>query len=369
MRPLKVGEIVEGRVVGTGRSSLYLDLGIHGTGIILGREFYEARDAIKNLKEGDTVFVKVIDSKNDEGYVEVSLRAAGKEIAWEKLKKMREENTPLLVKILGANKGGLLAEIDGIQAFLPASQLNQEHYPHVENADPSKIVRELQKLIGQELEVHILDLDAKEGKLILSEKLKEAEKIKELLQTCKVGDIVEGEVTGLTDFGAFVKFSMPAPGEKQSKEYVEGLLHISELDWGLVKHPSEILQVGQNIKVQIMKIEGNRVFLSLRAMKPDPWEGIDKKYKAGDIVQGTVAKFSPLGALVQVAPGVQGLCHIAEFGTRTKMRQSLEIGKEYDFVILQLEPKERKMTLKFAEKIQTATRDTLDEDIEKALES
>jgi len=360
LKPIKIGEIVEGRVVGKGRSSLYIDLGSQGTGIVFGREFYDARDIIKNLKEGDKIFVKVLDLKNEDGYIEVSLLAAGKEIAWKKLKKMKEEKTQLTVKILGANKGGLLAEVEGIQAFLPASQLSQEHYPRVESADPSQIVRELQKLIGKELEVHILDIDPEEEKLILSEKIKEAERIQELLSAYKVGDIVEGEVTGITDFGAFVKF-----GTKESSgegEELRGIIHISELDWDLVEKPEEILQVGQNVEAKIIKIEGDRVFLSIKAMKPDPWEKIEEKYKIGDVIRGMTVKFNPSGALVKIAPGLYGLCHISEFGTRKKMQESLQLGQEYDFTIVQLEPKEHKMALKLTQKPQEKSISEIDID-------
>jgi small subunit ribosomal protein S1 len=362
LRPLKIGEIVEGKVVGSGRSSLYIDLGRYGTGIVLGKEFYYAREEIKNLKKGDTVFIKVIDLKNEDGYVEVSLRAAGREIAWGKLRKMKEGKTPLTVKVLGANKGGLLSEVEGIQAFLPTSQLSKEHYPLVENADPAQIVRELQKLIGQELEVHILDLDPGKEKLILSEKIKESERVQELLGAFQIGEVVNGEVTAITDFGAFVKFAAKDPHAAE----VEGLIHISELDWDLVEKPQEILQVGQKVQAKIIKLEGDRALLSLKAMKPDPWEKIEGKYQVGESVRGQVLKFGPFGALVRIAPGIYGLCHISEFGTRRKMQESLELEKEYDFTILQFEPKEHKMVLAPAQKSYEKQVNALD--IERILE-
>lgn len=361
IKPPKVGNLVEGIVVGGGRSSLYLDLGAIGTGIVLGREFYVSRDIIKKLKKGDKVYAKIVDLENEDGYIELSLQAADKEIAWKELEKQKEEKIPIKVKILGANKGGLLAEVSGISAFLPSSQLSQEHYPKVENAEPAQIVRELQKLVGKELEVYILDIDPKEEKLILSERVKEIEKIKELLAAYKIGDVVEGTVTGIVDFGCFVTFPPKSKDLEEGKPEgveekivfdegkavsIEGLCHISELDWQLVEKPENIVQIGQKVKAKIIKIEEDKVFLSLKALKKNPWEEAALKYKKDDVVRGKVVKLNPFGAFVEVAPNVQGLCHISEFGTKEKMEEALKVGEEYEFIVLQIEPKEHKMGLK-----------------------
>lgn len=343
IKPPKVGDIVEGTVIGSGRSVLYIDLGNIGTGVVLGREFYISRDEIKNLKKGDKVYAKIIDLENEKGYIELSLQSAGKELAWEKLKKQKAENKPLKIKVIGANKGGLLTEVFGITAFIPSSQLAQEHYPRVENAEPNKIVRELQKLIGKELEVYILDLDPAQEKLILSEKLKEKEIIKEVLQNYKVGDVVDGIVTGIADFGCFIAF--PAKAEQK----IEGLCHISELSWQLVEKPEDVVKVGQKVQAKIIKIDEDRVFLSLKALQPNPWQEITQKYKKDDIVNGRVIKLGYFGALVEIESGIQGLCHISEFGTKEKMEEVLKVGKEYKFIILQIDPIERKITLKLAE--------------------
>ena len=168
--PLSIGATIEGKVVARDRSSLFIDLGLLGTGIIYGREFYEAKDTIKSLEAGDKVFAKIVDLENDEGYVELSLRDATKEISWQRLKELKDAGTIVSVRVTGVNKGGLLTNLDGIQAFLPVSQLAPEHYPRVADADKQKILKELQKFIGKSLEVKILDLLASENKLILSEK-------------------------------------------------------------------------------------------------------------------------------------------------------------------------------------------------------
>ena len=340
LKPPQVGKIIEGKVIGRGRSALYLDLGAFGSGIIYGKEFQEAKEEIKDLKIGDTVFAKIIDLENEDGYIELSLSQASDELTWEKLKQKKEAGETLKVKISGANKGGLLTEVSGIPAFLPVSQLLPEHYPRVEGAESSKILKELQKFVGKELEVKIFDLDPKENKLILSEKAKESEKIKEILKNYQVGDIVEGEITGITDFGVFIKFG---------KEGLEGLIHISELDWQLIEDPNEIVKVGQKVKAKIISISNDRVSLSLKALKKDPWEEIEKKYKKGDVVSGVVTKFNPYGAFVKLTPKIQGLCHISEFGTKTKMESTLKIGEKYNFQILSIDPKEHRMSLKLLE--------------------
>jgi small subunit ribosomal protein S1 len=340
MKPAKVGEIAQGKIIGFGRASVFVDLGAIGTGIIYGREFYQARDELKKMKVGDKISAKIVDLENEQGYIELSLREAGKEISWADLKTKKENGETINVKILGANKGGLLAEVAGIQGFLPVSQLSQEHYPRVEGADKTKILRELQKFVGQILEVKIFDLDPKEEKLIFSEKATAADKIREILKNYKVGDIVEGEITGIVDFGVFVKFG---------PENLEGLIHISELDWQLIEDPSEVVKVGEIVKAKIIDITDGRISLSLRALKKDPWQGIEKKYKKGDTVQGKVTKFNPFGAFVKIEPKIQGLVHISEFGTQEKMEQALKIGKTYNFKILQILPEEHKMTLTLLE--------------------
>jgi len=345
-KPAQIGKIVEGKIVGRGRSAVFLDLGPLGTGIIYGREFQEAKEELKSYKIGDNVFAKIVDLENEEGYIELSLNQASDEIGWETLQKKKQEEEKIKVKISGANKGGLLTEVSGIPAFIPVSQLSSENYPRVEGADSSKILKELQGFIGKELEVKVFDLDKKRNKLILSEKAKENEKLQKVLKNYKVGDIVEGEITGVTDFGVFIKFSSAAEGEKID---LEGLIHISELEWQLIEDPSEIVKIGEKVKAKIISIANDKISLSLKALKKDPWQDVEKKHKKGDTIKGSVVKFNPFGAFVQLSPKIQGLCHISEFGTKTKMEEKLKTGKEYNFQILSIDPKEHRMSLKLVE--------------------
>lgn len=343
VNPLSIGATIEGKVVARDRSSLFIDLGIYGTGIIYGKEFYIVKDIVKSLEIGDTVHAKIVELENDEGYRELSLKDATKEISWQKLKELRDSGTLVTVRVTGVNKGGLLTTLDGIQAFLPVSQLASEHYPRVANADKQKILKELQKFIGKTLEVKILDLLAEENKLILSEKAKSEEKTKETLKNYTKGDIIDGEITGVADFGAFIKFPFPVENEN---EQIEGLIHISELDWQLVENPTEVVKVGETVKAKIININNNQVFLSLKALKTNPWEEIEKQYKKDDTIKGKVTKFSTFGAFVEIAPKIRGLCHISEFASKEKMEEQLKIGETYDFTVLVIEPKEHRMSLK-----------------------
>lgn len=336
----KIGEIVEGKIVGKGKSSVFLDLGNWRTGVIFGREFYEAKSELKRLQIGDSVFAKIIDLENEDGYIELSLTRAGKELAWETLRQRRERNENVTVKILGANKGGLLTEVMGVPAFLPVSQLSAENYPKIDDGDSQKILKALQKFVGQEMDVKIFDLEPAEDKLILSEKAKDTEKVREVLKNYNIGDVVDGEITGVVDFGAFVKFG---------QEGLEGLIHISELDWQLIEDPAEIIKVGEKVKAKIIEIANDKVSLSLKALKQDPWDGIEETYKKGTVVKGKVVKFNSFGAFVQISPKIQGLCHISEFASQNKMEESLKINEEYKFQVLSVEPKEHRMSLKLEE--------------------
>jgi small subunit ribosomal protein S1 len=245
LKPLKVGDIVEGRVISKKAFAIYLDLGIFGTGIIYGKEFKKAKKELKNLKIGDKVLAKVVDLDNEDGFIELSVAGATKEIALEILRKKKEAGEKIKVKILGANKGGLLTKVSGVDAFLPVSQLSLENYPQVENGDPEKILEELKKFIGKEMEVKILGILEKDAQVILSEKLAKEEKG---IEEYKVGDVVEAEVSGITDFGIFLKFGAN----------LEGLVPISETN------PNLNLKIGEKVKAKIISIEGNRATFSLK---------------------------------------------------------------------------------------------------------
>jgi len=339
--PPTVGDIVEGNVIGIERSAVYIDLGAIGTGIIFGREFINARDLVRKINIGDNISAKVVDTNNKDGYTELSLKEAKQAIIWNDAESAITNKTVLEIPVQEANKGGLILTWQGIQGFLPASQLKADHYPRVTDGDKDKILEELKKLVGQKLSVIIITALPKEGKLIFSEKSPESSKEKEKMITkYKVGAEVEGEVTGIVDFGIFVKI----------EEGLEGLVHISEIDWALVEDTKALFKIGQKVKVKIIEVKDDKISLSIKALKENPWKEAEKKYKKGDVVEAVVIKFNKHGALASIEEGVAGLVHISEFGTEAKLREKLELGKRYTFKIVLFEAKNQKMGLSFVEK-------------------
>jgi len=335
---LKIGDIVEGRVLKKESRNLFLDLGRYGTGIVYGREFMNAKNIIKNLEIGGSIKAKVVDLDNEEGYVELSLTEADKYKVWEQIKELAERDEPITVKITGFNSGGLLAEINNLTAFLPVSQLNNEHYPRVETSDKKQIAEELKKIVAQELLVKIIDFNPRTNKLIISEREAADKTSQAALEQYQTGQIIDGLISGVADFGAFVKFvDNPA---------VEGLIHISELDHRLIDNPKEIVKIDEFVKAKIIDIKNGKVFLSLKALKPNPWDVVEKKYKVGQEVSGSVYKFTPFGAFINLDNEIYGLLHVSEFGSVEEMKNQLKLGKDYKFIINLIKPQEKRLILK-----------------------
>jgi len=335
--PPQVGDLVEGPVIAVEKSSVYVDLAPFGTGIIYGREFMTARDVIKKINVGDVIAAKIVDNAHKEGYLELSLKEARQALIWSEAESAIKEKKVLDLPVKEANKGGLLIEWQGIVGFLPASQLKAEHYPRISDGDKDKILDELKKLVGTRLSVAIITADPKEGKLIFSEKGSEQKEKEKIVSKYEIGDEVEGTVTGVVDFGVFVKL----------EEGLEGLVHISEIDWGLVDDPRNFVKTGQKIKAKIIEIKDGKISLSLKQLKANPWTEAAKKYKKDMAVTGVVIKFNKHGALASIEEGVAGLVHVSEFGSEEKLRKALELGKTYPFKIALFDPKEQKMALAY----------------------
>lgn len=334
---LKNEDLVEGPVISLGRAAVFVDLKPFGTGIIFGREYLNAREIIKKINQGDVIKAKVVETEGEDGYIELSLKEARQALIWSEADEAIRQKTVLELPVKEANKGGLIIEWQGLQGFLPASQLKPEHYPRVEDGDKDKILRELKKLVGEKISVSVISATPKEGKLIFSEKGFDQKERQEIVSKYAIGDEVEGEVTGIVDFGVFIKI----------EEGLEGLVHISEIDWGLVEDPRALFKVGQKVRAKVIEIKEGKISLSIKALKENPWKGAEGRYQKGDIVKGVVIKFNKHGALVSIEEGVAGLCHISEFGTEEKLRMALELGRTYNFQITLFEPKEHRMTLSY----------------------
>jgi len=333
-------DVVEGPVIAIGRARVFVDLHPFGTGIIYGREYLSARESLKNTNIGDIITAKVVGIEKKEGYIELSLREARQALIWSEAETAMQKKTAFELPIADANKGGLIINWQGIAGFLPASQLAPLHYPRVPDGDKDKIFMELKKLIGEKIEVQIITANPKEQKLIFSEKGAGSSERSSLVEKYHVADVAEGMVTGATEFGVFVKL----------EEGLEGLVHISEMDWALVENPKARYKVGEKVKVKVIEIKDDKVSLSIKALTDDPWKAAAEKYKKDQKVDAVVIKYNKHGALASIEEGVAGLVHISEFKDESDLRAKLELGKVYPFVIKLFEPKERRMTLSYAGK-------------------
>ncbi len=338
--PPAVEDLVEGPVISIDKGAVYIDLPPFGTGIIYGKEFQNARDIIKRINVGDTVAGKVVGIGSKEGYIEISLKEARQAIIWSEAEEAIRQMRIFELPISDANKGGLIINWQGLTGFLPASQLKPEHYPRIADGDKDKILDELKKLIGEKLSVTIIGANPKEGKLIFSEKSPETKEKGAIVSEYALGDEVMGEVTGLVDFGVFVKL----------EEGLEGLVHISEIDWGLVENPKTMFKIGEKVKVKVIEIKDDKISLSIKALKENPWKEAATRYKKDDVVEGVIIKYNKHGALASIEEGVAGLIHVSEFGSEEKLREKLEMGRTYTFKISLFDPKEQKMALSYVEK-------------------
>jgi len=333
----KVGELIKAVVINAGRNEVLLDINGVITGIVRGSELEDESGEYSNLKVGDEVEATVMELENERGLLELSFRHAGHQRAWDNLQKMLEEKKVISSKIIDANKGGLMVKVGGVMGFLPVSQLTPEHYPRVEGGDKTKILDILKSFTGVEFDVKVIDVDEREGKLIVSEKAAWEDKQQDLLAKYKVGTVVKGKVTGVVDFGAFVSFD----------DNMEGLVHISELAWQRIDDPRDVVRVGDETEAQIIGVDGSKISLSIKALHKDPWVEVGEKYKIGDIVKGKVLKLNNFGAFVELDDNIHGLAHLSELSAHDIKDASevLEIGDVKEFRIVSLEPHKHRLGL------------------------
>ncbi len=331
----KIGENMKGEVIEMGSNIIYVDLGSIGTGAIYGYGKFSGLSVFKNLKAGNFISATVVDLENEDGYVEMSLKQTSAEMIWKELEKKMEEKEIITTTVLEANKGGLMVKISGVIGFLPASQLTGEHYPRVSDGDKNKILSLLAQIVGKDVKVRIIGIDRSEGKLIVSEKVTKEKEEREKISDLKPGDIIEGEISGIVNFGAFVKFN----------NSLEGLVHISELAWKLIDDPRKLFNAGQKVKCKIIGIDDSRISLSIKALENDPWNNVSEKYHVGQKVSGEVTKVNPFGAFVQLDKDIHGLVHISKLA-ENDAAQDLEIGNTYDFEIILIKPMEHRLGLK-----------------------
>ncbi len=328
---LKVGDVVEGTVTSVRKHEVWVDLGANGVGVIFRREVGHGQ-----LKEGETINASVVDPELDEGYALLSMRRAAKDRGWGELQRLFDEQEIVEASSYDANRGGLLIELEGIRGFLPVSQLAAEHYPRVSDADKDEILTKLNALNGKSLRVRILDVSRKDNKLIFSEKEAVRDDMQSRLTKLKVGDIVEGVVTGVIDFGVFVNV-----------EGIEGLVHISEISWERVEDPRKYVKTGDKIEAKIIAIDKDRLSLSIKQMTDDPWLSEVKKFKKDSQVEGKITRITPFGAFVQLSPAVEALVHVSEMSDEESIdpEKLFKLNEKKKFKVLEIDTENRKIAL------------------------
>ena len=337
----KVGDLVEGTVISVGNGLIRLAVNNITTGIVRGRELFTESAEFASIKIGDTLEATVLEQENESGEMELSLRTAGHQRVWERMSEVMKDSLVIEGKILDANKGGLMVQVEALVGFMPVSQLNPEHYPRVPGGDKARILEKLKKLIGEKIQIKVIDANQKDDKLIVSEKAVWEDEQKAVLDAYKIGDVVEGEIAALTPFGAFIKFG----------EGLEGLVHISEIVWQRIDHPKAVLKIGDHARAQIIDLNKSKIYLSIKRLMEDPWKKVKDTYKVGQVVEGEVHKIEPFGLMVKLDEDIHGLAHISELSnTQLKsideLKDKFTLGHRYKFEIVNIEPEQHRLGLK-----------------------
>ncbi len=333
---VRPGELVEGKVVFKTKNKLLLDIDGTQTGIVSGRELRDSFNTFRSLQIGAEVTALVLEEENDEGMIVLSLRMASQQKAWDRFHKLVESDGPMEFTAQEANKGGLLANMDGIRTFLPVSQLSPSNYPRVNNADTGEIIAKLKKFVGHSFTVKIITMDEESGKIVVSEREAMAEERAKALENLKVGDTKDGIVSGIVKYGIFVSF-----------DGVEGLVHISEIAWGHVRNPGEHAELGDKVTVKIIGMDGDKISLSVKQLTKDPWEEVAERYPVGKRVQGTIVRFTEYGAFLKLERDINGLVHLSEIAHNkvTDPSEALTIGQKVDAQVINIDIDERRIGL------------------------
>jgi small subunit ribosomal protein S1 len=327
----KEGEIVKGTIVAVQRDNVVIDIGGKSEGIIALAEFTDAQGQV-SIKPGDQVDVYIESRENDDGLVTLSKEKADKMKVWDEISAACERDELIEGTISQRVKGGLSVTIrGGVKAFLPGSQVDL------------RPIRNLDKLIGQTYQFKVIKFNKKRGNIVLSrrvllEKERDEQKTK-TLETLEEGKVVKGVIKNITEYGAFVDLGG-----------IDGLLHITDMSWGRVNHPSEIFEVGQEVTVRVLKYnpETERVSLGLKQTQEDPWSHAEEAYPPGKKVRGKVQSITDYGAFVELEPGVEGLIHVSEMSWTKKVKhpsKMLEVGQEIECQVLEVDAKSKRISL------------------------
>lgn len=331
----KEGEVVNGTVVKIEKKNILVNVNNQFSGLVISKEVGNTVD-INSLKSGDNVDVMVLWDSVERGLLILSLKRANQIKSLTNLSKYRNSEEIITVRPTEANKGWLLVDIDGLKWFIPVSQLTPLNYPRVEGADPAKILEHLEGLVGKDFKVKVINVDEAGKKIIFSEKAAISENRDKALGTLKVGDVVEGTVSGILTYWLFITF-----------DWLEWLVHVSEIDWGHVNNPSKFAKVGQKLKVKVIGLDNDKISLSVKRLQENPWDVLSRKFKVGDMVKAPISRISQFGAFMELDGGIQGLIHLSEIshGVVKDIRDFVKVGEEVEAKIINFEPKEKRIGL------------------------
>jgi len=331
LRDFKDGDILEGEIVKVDRDEVLLDIGYKSEGVIPAKELSIRHDVDPGevVKVGDHIEALVLQKEDKEGRLILSKKRAQYERAWGRIEEVMQSGSTIKGPVIEVVKGGLILDI-GLRGFLPASLVDLRR------------VRDLHPFVGTELECKIIELDRNRNNVVLSRRAfleeSQSEGRKKFLESLQKGERRKGSVSSIVNFGAFVDLGG-----------VDGLVHVSELSWKHVDHPSEVVSVGQEVEVEVLDVdlERERVSLSLKATQEDPWKEFERKYQAGEIIDGQVTKLVPFGAFVRVAQGIEGLVHISELSDQhvDTPESVLTVGDQVRVKVIEVDVPRRRISL------------------------
>ena len=335
---LSYGDVLDGQIMHVDRDELLVDIGSKSEGVIPSREFSTlTSEERSHLTVGDHVLVFVVQPENQEGQAVRSIDRARREKSWRRLQEIFDEAGVIEAEVTNYNKGGLLVNLDGVRGFVPASQVTE-----IRGGDEGSKQADMARLVGTKLPLKIIEINRHRNRLILSERqaIQERRDVmkEQLIEELHEGEIRHGRVTSITDFGAFVDIGG-----------ADGLVHLSELSWSRVKHPSEVLRVGDEVDVYVLGINAQekKIALSIKRTQPEPWSQVAAKYEVGQLVRGTVTQLANFGAFARVEDGIEGLIHVSELSERRigHPREVVSEGEELLLRVIRIDPARRRMGL------------------------
>jgi small subunit ribosomal protein S1 len=337
-RSLKYGDVIDGTVMQRDRDEFLIDIGSKSEGIIPSKEYSTlTAEEADRLTVGEQVLVFVVQPENQDGHTVLSIDKARQEKSWRTLQEQYDKNEVIAAPVTNYNKGGLLVNLDGVRGFVPASQVTE-----IRGGDDASKQADMARLVGQELHLKVIEINRHRNRLILSERLAMQERrdaMKErLIEDLKEGETRKGRVSSIADFGAFVDIGG-----------ADGLVHLSEISWSRVKHPSEALKVGDEVDVYVLSVNPGekKIALSIKRTQPEPWSQVATKYQIGQLVTATITQLANFGAFARIEDGIEGLIHVSELSDErvNHPREVVQEGQEVQVRIIRIDPQRRRMAL------------------------